>query len=363
MLRDLITVIEILSSLNPNLLKLNLILSNIKFLSAPNGTIKILSVTHNTSTTLNLTVGKVELRQENGKVIYYNISLLSNLTGETEFRIASIDRMVIQSGNVDESMPLMIYKQRTCFNNTFQFGRCSLRPHFINKTSYVVNVSIPNLTYWTQYEIKASACTCAGCGPFSDVTYGTTDQYQPTCSTNEITALSTSSTGLNFSWTPLEVNCTHGYATGYAVFFGSAEAFAGATNFSKDWQISTGTNVHKKHYVVTLQENIHFDGLEKFSNYCIAISGSTVKGFGPISNPVCNRTQEDSKKLTFFVLFEIYILLLDLCIHRSVNRKKSEESNSKCSLQDFCMICKEPCIKQLQFSHFSITTGSCFSKL
>ena len=271
----------------------------------PNATTEVLYTSYNTSTSLSLTVGKLEPRHENGRIVYYNISLLSNLTGEIEFHIARIDDM---SANLNTSVSLNERRQRECSKDIYRFAGCSLMPILIHVTSGVVNVTISNLTYWTTYEIQASACTCVGCGPFSTAVYAKTDEDRPTCSTDEITSISTSSTSLNVSWNPLELSCTHGYLTGYRVFFGIAEAFARMTNFSVDWQVFNETHPQEKYYVDISMANILVDGLRKFSNYCVAISGATVKGFGPASEPICNLTQEDRKNL--FLILGSYRLFI-----------------------------------------------------
>ena len=263
----------------------------------PNATTEVLYTIYNTSTSLNVTVGKVELRHENGKIVYYNISLLSNLTGGAEFHIARIDDMVNISGNLNASVSLNKYRPKKCSMDISRLSGCSLTPILINGTSDVVNITISNLTYWTKYEIQASACTCVGCGPFSTAVYAKTDEHQPTCSTDEIKSVSTSSTSLNITWKQLQLNCTHGYLTGYRIFFGIAEAFARMTNFSEEWQVFNENDLQENYYVDTSMENILVDGLKKFSNYCVAISGGTVKGFGPASEPVCNLTLEDRKNL------------------------------------------------------------------
>ena len=227
--------------------------------------------------------------------MYYNISLLSNSSGEKQFHIATIYDMVHAFDMLNRTSLMRRYAKRTCSNDTFRFGRCSLSPIYINKTSVLVNTTISNLTYWTQYEIQASACTCAGCGPFSAVIYAKTDEYKPTCSTDRINAISTSPTALIFTWERLKINCTNGNLKGYKVFFGIAELFTRMTNFSTEWQLLNGTDLQGRKIVEIAKESIQFDKLEKFSNYCIAVSGATVKGYGPFSDPVCNLTKEDRK--------------------------------------------------------------------
>ena len=261
----------------------------------PNATIDVVLLKHNTSTSLSLIVGEVKLRHENGMIMYYNISLLSNSSGEKQFHIATIYDTVHTFDILNRTALVRRNAQRNCSSDTFHVGRCYVSPIYINETSELVNITISNLTYWTQYEVQASACTCVGCGPFSAVIYAKTDEYQPTCSTDKIYAIATSSTALRFTWEPLKINCTNGNLKSYKVFFGSADLFSRMTNFSTEWQTLNGTYLGEGKIAKTTKESILFDTLEKYSNYCIAISGATVKGYGPVSNPVCNLTKEDCK--------------------------------------------------------------------
>lgn len=75
-------------------------------------------------------------------------------------------------------------------------------------------------------------------------------------------------------------------------------------NYSRDWQIFNETNFKKQYYVETIAQEMQFSDLKKYHNYCIAISGSTVKGFGPVSAPICNLTLEDSKNDLAYPSFE-----------------------------------------------------------
>ena len=269
----------------------------------PNATVGILHIISNTSESLVLAIGDVELQHENGRIVYYNVSVTKNTTGEssTEFYMASIGNLDRGSENPGSALPLV---PRTCTEDgKIQLVNCSTEPSYIKKTSIVTNLTISNLSYWTEYEVKASACTCIGCGPYSVAVHAKTDYHEPTCSTEWINAIPSTSTSLNFTWVPLESNCTHGYFAGYRVYFGKADAFTGSHNYSRDWQVYDENDVKEVYFIETVNEEMQFNGLEKYSNYCVAISGSTVKGHGPISAAVCNFTLEDSKRAYKIILY------------------------------------------------------------
>ena len=265
-------------------------------LAVPSANVRKLYPSAKTSTSLRLNVGDVDLQHENGKIQYYNVSIMKAAIGEnfTEFYMALPGLAGAFDGEPESADTV---KPRTCTEDgQVVLINCSSAPSYIKKTSIVATLTFSNLSYWTEYKVKASACTCLGCGPFSVAIHAKTDQHEPTCSTERINAIPGTSTTLKFTWVPLESNCTHGYFAGYRVYFGKADAFAGARNYSRDWQMYDKSDVRDVYFIETVKEEMQFKGLRKYSNYCIAISGSTVKGYGPISAAVCNFTLEDSKE-------------------------------------------------------------------
>ena len=252
-----------------------------------------LNVTSSTANSLSIVLGGLNLTDENGKIVYYTVSVRPNSTLNV---VPANFTAYINTSLISDQMDCL-HRQEN------QFMECPFRLLFINETSHVVNITAINLQYWTQYEIMASACTCSGCGPYSLPIFARTDEHEPTCSTEMIYALSPTSTSLNITWDPLRFNCTHGSFTGYRAFFGIAEAFSRTTNFSAEWQLFNGTGLQEKYYVDTKNATVEINGLRKFSNYCIAISGSTVKGYGPVSRPLCELTLQDRKMFFVIIVF------------------------------------------------------------
>ena len=265
----------------------------------PSAAPSALSVISKTDISFDLTVGELDSQQENGKIVYYNISVQATNGSDIKLFRANITEMKLTYTNATNATCEEI--TRTCPRILNATVEKPLVPHscpsgltIIRQTSTIVNQTITGLSYWTEYEIKASACTCEGCGPFNISVYRT-DEHTPTCSTDHIDAISNSSTSLTFSWKPLLLNCTHGNFAAYRVYFGPAADFKKGFDITKHWTLFDANLRQKRYYTESILESFNVGGLEKYSRYCIAVMGSTVKGYGPASSSHCERTLTDSK--------------------------------------------------------------------
>ena len=265
----------------------------------PGAALSTLSVISKTDTSFDLTVGELDPQQENGKIVYYNVSVQATDGGDIKFFRANITEMKLTWKNATNTTCEIV--ARTCPGSLNATTERLLAPHscpsgltIIRQTSTIVNQTITGLSYWTEYEIRASACTCEGCGPFNFSVHRT-DEHAPTCSSDHIDAISNSSTSLTFSWKPLLLNCTHGNFAAYRIYFGTAVDFKNGFDITKHWNLFDSNLRQRMYYTETIS------GLEKYSRYCIAVMGSTVKGYGPASNSHCERTLTDSK-LIFYII-------------------------------------------------------------
>lgn len=271
------------------------------FIAAPGVVPSTLSIISKTDTSFDLSVGELDFQQENGKIVYYNISVRAIATNGNVPKFFRLNITEIKLTFSNSSNATCEQITRTCPSSLNAAEERRLAVHscpigftLIRKTSTVVNHTITGLSYWTEYEIKASACTCAGCGPFN-IGVHRTDEHTPTCSTDHIDAISNSSTSLSFSWKPLLFNCTHGNFAGYRIYFGPASAFQNGFDVDENWKIFDVNLKQSNYYTESMLESFKVGGLIKYSTYCIAVMGSTAKGYGPASNSHCKRTLTDSK--------------------------------------------------------------------
>ncbi|XP_065064502.1 uncharacterized protein LOC135690773 [Rhopilema esculentum] len=263
---------------------------------APSLGIDTLAVYSNTSSTLGLTLGGMDIKGENGRILYYNISYMANLASEVlrESSAAWISDLIFPDTSSAAQVNATCNKmQRRIFSSTAQFLSCRNETSFLQPTANIINFTVTGLQYWTYYTIRASACSYKGCGPYNDSVYIRTDEHKPTCSSERISSSSMASTALNFSWVPLRSNCTHGYFAGYRLYFANASALSELFNLSNSFPLYNATLQQSKFFIETVQAKWSVEGLKKYTNYCIAISGSTVKGFGPLSHAHCATTLQD----------------------------------------------------------------------
>ena len=237
----------------------------------------------------------MDVENENSRILYYNISYSTNLTTENSTVFVSAFILSYNASSLAHINDTQSNSRRGFCSSTAQFVSCPSETSLLQTTANIVNFTVTGLQYWTSYTIRASACSCKGCGPYNESVYIRTDEHEPTCSSERISSSSMASTALNFSWVPLKSNCTHGYFAGYRLYFASASALFGNFNLSDSFPLYNAALQQSKFFIETVQTEWSVESLKKYSNYCIAISGSTVKGFGPLSHAHCATTLQDRK--------------------------------------------------------------------
>ena len=95
--------------------------------------------------------------------------------------------------------------------------------------------------------------------------------------------LNKTSTTVQVKWSPIRQNFVHGILRGYHIHFKNVNP-AGFGVVSPDIQSVRASNT-----------SFLMQGLLKFTEYTIQVSGYTVKGDGPLSNAEIVRTEEDGK--------------------------------------------------------------------
>ncbi len=172
---------------------------------------------------------------------------------------------------------------------------CPNNSRTINTTSFVVTATVPNLTYWTEYELEVSGCTCKGCSVFSPPITARTDEHTPTCSPTKLESRSRTSVSLHLFWSQPPVSCMHGVLTRYRVYFGPKQDFTNRLGRLKDWRPLAEGERSDYYYSDLKALYSFFPNLKKYSEYCCVVAAATSKGFGPVSSPLCVSTLEDSK--------------------------------------------------------------------
>ena len=242
---------------------------------------------------------------ENGVISHYRISLEEFNTYD-EAPVSPTNQF-FYSAYVERSSPISFLKTRVNFTNVAVKCNSSFR-EVLGKTSQLMQVTISNLRYYTRYGARASACTVAGCGPWSKASGLTrTAEFHPTCPPANVSIQIKSSTSLEIHWNHLEKSCTHGIVTQYQLLAGEVDSFkvthpAGIAA----WPIFNESTYHERFHALLPKDAIsyfdnsaflkkEFHGLKKFFTYCVQINGFTVVGGGPKSNLTCGRTLQDCK--------------------------------------------------------------------
>ncbi|XP_017268854.1 receptor-type tyrosine-protein phosphatase S isoform X8 [Kryptolebias marmoratus] len=146
--------------------------------------------------------------------------------------------------------------------------------------SYVVEGLRPN----TEYRFSLAAVSNKGIGAFTNEISEKTLQAKPSAPPQEVKCKSTSSTSLLVSWHPPPLKSQNGDLTGYRVHYqvvGSSEG------------TSDDTEPMEEPMILSTEERVELQQLEKWTQYHITVSASTAVGQGPESEPLMCRTDED----------------------------------------------------------------------
>uniref|UniRef100_A0A8C9WUI8 protein-tyrosine-phosphatase n=1 Tax=Sander lucioperca TaxID=283035 RepID=A0A8C9WUI8_SANLU len=145
-------------------------------------------------------------------------------------------------------------------------------------SSYVVENLRPN----TEYHLSLAAISNKGIGAFTnDISQKT---LQPSAPPQDIKCSSTSSTTLLVSWRPPPLKSQNGVLAGYRVRYQVVGPSEGGSDDGEPMEEPT---------VPATEEQVLLQRLEKWTQYRISVSASTVIGPGPESEPLICRTDED----------------------------------------------------------------------
>ena len=110
---------------------------------------------------------------------------------------------------------------------------------------------------------------------------------EPTSSPSDVNATNRSSAAIEVEWSPISKQFIPGILLGYHIHY---------TNLDPEGFGDVSTGVHPTGAGST---STQIQGLLKFTNYSIQVSGFTVKGDGPKSDAVFVTTDEDGEKTKF----------------------------------------------------------------
>ncbi|XP_008277436.1 receptor-type tyrosine-protein phosphatase S-like isoform X1 [Stegastes partitus] len=147
-------------------------------------------------------------------------------------------------------------------------------------TSYVVEGLRPN----TEYHFSLAAISNKGIGAFTNDISHKTLQAKPSAPPQEIKCSSTSSTTLLVSWRPPPLKSQNGVLAGYRVRYQVVGPSDGAGDDEEPME---------EPLVPAAEEQVLLQRLEKWTQYRVTVSASTVIGSGPESEPLVCRTDED----------------------------------------------------------------------
>ncbi|XP_031569306.1 protein sidekick-2-like [Actinia tenebrosa] len=175
---------------------------------------------------------------------------------------------------------IMFYKKTIDFwtgiNHTMKF--------LPNMTSY----QLTDLEPYTNYSVWMFGFTSVGNGTATTVKYAVTDEYVPSKSPVNVTAMNfTSHRSINVSWHPIPHGFVHGILRGYRVLYKKVMMQ------DEEW---SGIQVN---YTVQSQSlSTMIEDLDNYAVYQIQVLGFTIKGDGVISQSVYAETCRCSKELT-----------------------------------------------------------------
>eukprot|EP00795_Rhopilema_esculentum_P001278 gene1278-15663_t len=224
-----------------------------------------------------------DLYEENGLIRFYNLTVTERETG--------VVKIFTVQNDLEMTPKILVSKQNGSAQNSAISCEWIYREN-ASKSSKPKTFIVPNLKYYTEYNISVSACTEAGCGN-SIETLAKTDQYRPTCPPPNATIDVINSTSLLLKWQPLTKSCIHGILTKYRVSFAEENSFlTNNTSFVK----FNGSN-HKVPFYIDNDPgeltHVHLDSLKEYVRYCFKVTGYTVKGDGPPSQLHCATTLQD----------------------------------------------------------------------
>uniref|UniRef100_A0A674NCY3 protein-tyrosine-phosphatase n=1 Tax=Takifugu rubripes TaxID=31033 RepID=A0A674NCY3_TAKRU len=134
----------------------------------------------------------------------------------------------------------------------------------------------------TEYHFSLAAISNKGIGAFTNEISQKT--FQPSAPPQDIKCSSTSSTTLRVSWRPPPLESQNGALAGYRVHYQVLGPSDGGS-VDQDFLQEASTSAS--------EEQVVLQRLEKWTQYRVSVSASTVVGPGPESEPLICRTDED----------------------------------------------------------------------
>ncbi|KAA8589472.1 hypothetical protein FQN60_012837 [Etheostoma spectabile] len=139
-------------------------------------------------------------------------------------------------------------------------------------------------SFGTQYHFSLAAISNKGIGAFTNDISQKTLQAKPSAPPQDIKCSSTSSTTLLVSWRPPPLKSQNGVLAGYNVRYQVVGSSEGGSDDGEPMEEPT---------VPATAEQVLLQRLEKWTQYRVTVSASTVIGPGPESAPLICRTDED----------------------------------------------------------------------
>ncbi|XP_074628437.1 uncharacterized protein LOC141886246 isoform X3 [Acropora palmata] len=140
---------------------------------------------------------------------------------------------------------------------------------------------VTGLKKFTKYQFRMAGVNKRGVGVDSIPVTASTNQDTPSKPPSAVYVLNKTSTTVQVKWSPIPQNLVHGILLGYHIHLKNVNP-AGFGVVSPDIQSVGATST-----------SFLMQGLLKFTEYTIQVSGYTVKGDGPLSSAVIVRTEED----------------------------------------------------------------------
>ena len=180
-------------------------------------------------------------------------------------------------------------------------GDCHEHTGWPQSTAQPVSDNL-SLYYNTTYQFNAVSCgddMCSGGAVKIGTSIFRTVEHVPTCPPLDMTLTMTGKTSLKLTYRKLDVFCLHGRATGYGFLL--FETVRNYRALDAPWNLTAVELKTLSNFSVVLNEETlehQFEGLYSYWNYTLI--GFAVNGIGNgfISDPVNERTDEDSKLLT-----------------------------------------------------------------
>lgn len=234
-------------------------------------------------TTLNLTIFNIHSSMLCGNKKYLLITAISldkkKYTTDELKNISLLMANTEKGGRFSNSWDYSKFYSNITYN--FDFNKTATIPcddhtrDNYTKQSKVVNITIGEFYYYTNYSVMVHLCNEIGCGDPSPPQQFRTDEYIPFCHPDDISFWNTSSISLKLAWSNDTKKCFNG-EFGYLIYIK---------------RIRNGNVVQNK----TTQSEIEYQDLGKYELYCIGLAVYTKVGVGPFTEPLCKYTDEDCK--------------------------------------------------------------------